>query len=166
MSDARKAIEDAVNEKDEAWRARLDRELDHEHMMMIVVGVAFFVLGVLAGITWGRAMKVVYIAGPFRGPTAWDIERNVRRAEELAFEVFKLGAMPLTPHANTRFFHGQGPDAFWLDGTLELLRRCDALITVDDWARSSGARGEVSDASARGIPVFHNVPDLAAWLGR
>lgn len=111
-------------------------------------------------------MRIVYIAGPYRGPTAWDIERNVRRAEERAFEVFQLGAMPMIPHANTRFFHGQGSDSFWLEGTLELLRRCDALITVDDWHRSQGATGEVADAVIRGVPVFHTVPDLGEWLGR
>jgi hypothetical protein len=106
------------------------------------------------------------VAGPFRGPTAWDIERNVRRAEELAFEVFQLGAMPLIPHANTRFFHGQGPDEFWIEGTLELLRRSDALILVDGWTRSSGSRGEVIEARAMGRPVFNAIPELAEWLGR
>ena len=110
-------------------------------------------------------MKIVYIAGPYRGPTAWDIERNVRRAEERAYEVFQLGAMPLVPHANTRFFHGQGPDEFWIQGTLELLRRSDALILVDGWTRSTGARGEVVDAREHGMPVFQSIPDLAVWLG-
>jgi hypothetical protein len=109
-------------------------------------------------------MKIVYIAGPFRGPTAWDIERNVRRAEELGFEVSKLGAMPLIPHTNTRFFHGNGTDAFWLEGTLELLRRSNAVITVDGWTNSSGARGEVVEARALSLPVFHDLHELAAWL--
>jgi hypothetical protein len=29
-------------------------------------------------------MKVVYIAGKFRGPNAWEIHRNVHRAEQAA----------------------------------------------------------------------------------
>jgi len=111
-------------------------------------------------------MKVVYVAGPFRGPTAWDIERNVRSAEELAFEVFQLGVMPMIPHANTRWFHGQGPDQFWLDGTLELLRRCDAMILTADWKRSTGARGERAEAERLSIPVFETVDELAIWLDR
>jgi hypothetical protein len=111
-------------------------------------------------------MRIVYIAGPFRGPTAWDIERNVRAAEELAFEVFQLGAMPMIPHANTRFFHGQGPDLFWLEGTLELLRRCDAMILTPDWRRSTGASVERLEALKRGIHVFEHVGDLASWLAK
>jgi nucleoside 2-deoxyribosyltransferase len=111
-------------------------------------------------------MRIVYIAGPFRGPNSWEIERNVRRAEELAYEVFQLGVMPLIPHANTRWFHGQGPDEFWLEGTKELLRRCDAIILAEDWLRSSGACGERDEAFARGIPIFHKVSELAEWLGQ
>ena len=53
-------------------------------------------------------MKLVYIAGPFRAPTPWGIEENVRHAERHAFEIAKLGAMPVCPHANTRHFDGHG----------------------------------------------------------
>jgi nucleoside 2-deoxyribosyltransferase len=111
-------------------------------------------------------MRIVYVAGPYRGATAWDIERNVRRAEELGFEVSKLGAMPLIPHANTRFFHGLGEEEFWVEGTLELLRRSDAVILTDDWLRSTGARGEVTEARALGRPVFKTIPELGEWIER
>ncbi len=39
-------------------------------------------------------MKCVYIAGPFRGETSWEVEKHIRHAEELAYEVARLGAMP------------------------------------------------------------------------
>lgn len=99
-------------------------------------------------------MQIVYIAGPFRAVTAWEIENNVRRAEEVGFLVAQAGAMPLIPHANTRFFHGHQTEQFWLDGTLELLRRCDALMLLPTWAQSSGARGEKAEAERLGLPVF------------
>ena len=59
-------------------------------------------------------MKVVYVAGPFRGPNAWEIEENIRRAERLALEVWRLGCACLCPHTNTRFFQGAAPDAVWV----------------------------------------------------
>ena len=59
-------------------------------------------------------MKVVYIAGPFRGPNAWEIEQNIRRAESLALEVWRAGAAALCPYTNTRFFQGAAPDDVWL----------------------------------------------------
>lgn len=30
-------------------------------------------------------MKKIYIAGPYRGSNAWDVEQNIRMAEELGF---------------------------------------------------------------------------------
>lgn len=111
-------------------------------------------------------MKVIYIAGPFRAPTAWGIAENVRRAERAALEVAKLGAMPLCPHANTAHFQGECTDQFWLDGTMELLRRCDAVLTVEGWLASSWARAEVEEALRLGKPVFTETePDqLADWI--
>ena len=109
-------------------------------------------------------MKVVYVAGPFRGPDAWRIETNIRWAEVYGMEVAQLGAMPLIPHANTRFFHGTLTDAFWLDGTLELLRRSDAVYLVRGWKDSEGAKAEADEARRLGKPVFEHRADLALWL--
>ena len=110
-------------------------------------------------------MKVVYVAGPFRGPSAWDIECNIRRAETLALEVWRLGAAALCPHCNTRFFQNAAPDEVWLEGDLEMLRRCDAVIVTSDWQKSSGAKAEVIEAIHLGIPVFPNLIDLKFWMG-
>ena len=100
-------------------------------------------------------MKVVYIAGPFRGANSWEIEQNIRRAEELALEVWKAGAVAVCPHTNTRFFQGTLSDNIWLKGYLELVDRCDALIYVTEGAKSEGTREEIKRAKAGGIPVFH-----------
>lgn len=109
-------------------------------------------------------MKVIYVAGPFRGGTTWDVEQHVRHAEELAYRVAQLGAMPLCPHTNTRYSHGLLTEQFWLDGTLELMSRCDALVLTDDWHSSAGARDEVQKAHALNLPVFDSIEALGVWL--
>jgi hypothetical protein len=109
-------------------------------------------------------MKVVYLAGAFRGSTAWEVECNVRRAEEVGHAVLKAGAMPLIPHANTRFFHGECEDQFLVDGTLELMRRCDAVLRVPGWENSVGTRGELHEASRLRMPVLHTMEELHEWL--
>ena len=111
-------------------------------------------------------MKVVYIAGPFRASTPWGVECNVRNAEVMALAVAACGAMPMCPHTNTRFFDGQLTAEFWLAGTLELLRRCDALVLVDGWEKSSGTRAEVNEAARLGLPVFAHdqLIELKAWV--
>jgi len=109
-------------------------------------------------------MRVVFIAGPFTAGTAWDIEQNVRCAEGCALAVARSGAMPLCPHTNTRLFHGQCTEQFWYDGTLELLRRCDAVLMVPGWERSKGATNERRFAEQIGLPVFESTADVCTWL--
>lgn len=111
-------------------------------------------------------MKIIYIAGAFCGPTHWDIVQNVRRAESAGLVVASLGAMLLIPYKNTENFHGQLDDHFWLEGTLEMMRRCDAVFVFDvlDIGRSSGTRSEIREALRRNTPVFVRSDDLGNWL--
>lgn len=109
-------------------------------------------------------MKVVYVAGPFRANTRWGVVQNIRRAEEMALEVALRGAMPLCPHTNTSNFDGLISDVFWLRGTLELLRRCDAVMVCAGWQGSTGTAAEIEEAKSRSMPVFYRLEDLMAWL--
>ena len=107
---------------------------------------------------------VIYVAGPFRGSDAWAIEQNVRQAEALALEVWRSGGAAICPHANTRFFQGAAPDRVWLDGDLEILRRCDGVLMTPDWKRSEGAKAEHGVAHASGLPIFYTLDELRGWL--
>jgi len=111
-----------------------------------------------------HAMRVVYVAGPYRAATTWEIERNTRAAEELALQVWRAGAAAICPHSNSRFFQGSAPDEAFVDGYLEVLRRCDALLLVKDDLRSEGTQGELAEARARGIPIFTSLEQLRGWL--
>lgn len=100
-------------------------------------------------------MKVVYVAGPYTAPTVWEIECNVRRAEEAGLYVVECGAMPIIPHTNTRFFHGLKTPEFWYEGTLELLKRSDAILLIPGWESSRGAVNERQWALDNDLEVFH-----------
>ncbi len=108
-------------------------------------------------------MKLAYIAGPFRAANAWLVEQNIRRAEELGFKVAGAGAFPIVPHTNCRFWNGTQTDEFWLEGTMEAMRRCDAVVFTDDYERSSGAVGEFAEAQRLGIPCFSGVDGFEAF---
>lgn len=109
-------------------------------------------------------MKLVYIAGPFRGANGWEVENNVRRAEETAFEVHSVGAFAVCPHTNTRFFDGTLDDRHWLDGTMILMLRCDAVLFMPRWEKSRGCIAEMEQARIFKLPIFHNVKELEGWL--
>lgn len=113
-------------------------------------------------------MRKVYVAGPFRGATPWEVECNVREAEVLALAVAKCGAVPVCPHTMTRFFDKILPDQFWLEATMELLRMCNAIVFTKRWEESNGARAEEAEARRLGLPRFFEdnglLPVLAAWV--
>lgn len=111
-------------------------------------------------------IKLVFIAGPYRSPTRYGTEKNVRNAEEVAIEVAKAGAYPVCPHANTRtYFEDLQNDEFWLQATRELLRRCDAVIFVPGWRQSEGSLAEYEEAKRIGLPTFLHIRELKEWMG-
>lgn len=109
-------------------------------------------------------MRVIYVAGKFTAPNAWGVHRNVRRAEAVAYAIAEAGAMPLCPHTNTQHFFGTLTEEFWYKGTLELLRRCDAVMLVAEWEDSKGVKAELEEARARNMPIFACIDQLMDWL--
>lgn len=109
-------------------------------------------------------MKLIYVAGPFSGETAWDVEKNVRNAEQAGWRIAEQGGMPVIPHANSRFFFGQFTAQFWYDGTMELMRRCDAIFVLPGFQNSKGTLAEIEEAEAKKIPVFYHYRDLFDWM--
>jgi len=109
---------------------------------------------------------VIYIAGPFRAPTPWEQEQNVRRAETVALEVWGLGAVALCPHAMNRFFQDSVPDRIALAGMLTLLRRCDAILMTEGWSESTGSVAELETARRCGMPVWYadNIGPMEDWI--
>jgi hypothetical protein len=109
-------------------------------------------------------MKVVYIAGPIRALDGWTREQNIRRAEELAYKVWKLGAAAVCVHAAGRFFDQAIGDEEIILGDLEILSRCDAVLLAPGWQWSSGTLKEIDKAQEENIPVFGRLEHLKSWL--
>ena len=105
-------------------------------------------------------MLVVYVAGPFRAKNSWDMEQNIRRAEELALEVWRAGFACICPHSNTRYYQGAAPDHVWLEGDLAILKKCDVVLMTADWRRSNGATEEHDFAKRYAIPVYYHLQEL------
>jgi hypothetical protein len=111
-------------------------------------------------------VKVIYVVGPYRAETEWGVVQNIRKAEAVALDIWKMGAVAICPHKNTAMFGGNLPDERWLEGDLELVRRSDAICCVPGWENSAGSHGEVAEARERGLPAFFSLPELREWLDR
>lgn len=100
-------------------------------------------------------MKLAYACGPYRANTIRGVVENIRAAEAVALELWRMGFAVICPHKNSALFDGAAPDSVWLEGDLEILVRCDLLVTCEGWWDSKGSMKEVAVAGVRGIPVYH-----------
>lgn len=118
-------------------------------------------------------MKLVYIAGPFNARSGVSMEENIRYVEWMAGVLVRLFGdlvQPVVPHSLGRALFGIQTEAAAYAGTLELMRRCDAVLFSCSWAESKGARAEREAAERLGLPIFDdkdmsNVSDpIGHWL--
>lgn len=115
-------------------------------------------------------MPVIYVAGPYRGPSREAIELNIQVARKVGALAARKGWSPIIPHANTGHLDVIVPDCseqFWLDATLELMRRCDALVLCPGWKLSSGTCAEIDEARRLGMPIYvsdHELPLGATFV--
>lgn len=108
-------------------------------------------------------MFTVYVAGPYRAPTREGIQLNIQSATQVGRLACLKGWSPVVPHANTALLDTITPelgDQFWIDATMELMRRCDAVVLCPGWQRSEGVKGELEEADKLGIPIFRSEHDL------
>jgi len=111
--------------------------------------------------------RIIYVAGPYRANSEWELELNIRAAENAAIALWKKGWAVICPHKNTAHFGGILPHEAWLAGDLTMLRRLnphrDAIFLVPGWQRSEGSKGEREIAFLCGLTIYErmdDVPDL------
>lgn len=86
----------------------------------------------------------------------WGIKRHIDAAAVVARELWSMGFAVICPHMNTAMMDGVSiPDRTFLDGDLEMLRRCDVIVMLPTWVNSHGARNEKEFAESEGIPVLY-----------
>lgn len=96
-------------------------------------------------------MTVAYVAGPYRNSPD-GIDRAIRFSKVL----WGRGIPTICPHANTLGFEKDIPfDDIFLDGYLEILKRCDEVYVLPGWERSLGTLEEMRLAEALGIKIWY-----------
>jgi len=106
---------------------------------------------------------IIYLATPIRPRNGKNVEENVKAAKALALELWKQGYTVICPAANSDLPISLAEKELdvlrWLNGDIEILQRCDAMVVAPDWEKSDGVRGELVCARMYGIPVYF-YPDL------
>lgn len=117
-----------------------------------------------------KAIKIVYVAGPYRaksgahdGSVYNEIEENIRQAEAAAIRLWSAGFGVLCPHLNTNHFEVKCPNIpteAYLITDLRLLAACDIIYLLPGWEGSEGSVGERNLMRVLGRPIYDNIERL------
>ncbi len=103
---------------------------------------------------------LVYVSGAYSG----DIDTNIERAANIAAELWEKGHAVLCPHINTAHFELRCKATYeqYINGDLNMVARCDAMVMVPGWESSKGATIEKNYAESLHIPIwfYPDMPDL------
>lgn len=99
-------------------------------------------------------MRVIYVAGPYRGKTENEVFNNIMRARQVAYKLWQEGWVVLCPHLNTMLMSDHDVERF-LQGSLELLKRSDAIYLMKDFRSSVGANAEYELAQKEGLEILY-----------
>lgn len=106
---------------------------------------------------------IIYLATPIRPKGDQTLESNLAKAKQLALELWKKGYTVFCPAANSdlpiSLADKEVEAERWLNGDIEILMRCDAMVVAPGWERSEGVKGEIVCAGMYQIPYFF-YPDL------
>ena len=79
-----------------------------------------------------------------------------------------MGFAVVCPHSNSAFMDRCASDTAFLRGDIEMLKRCDAIVLMPGFKKSTGAVEEYFAAQTHNIPKFHVAypsfeRDIARW---
>lgn len=101
---------------------------------------------------------IIYIAGAYRAKNGRTVAENIEVARKASVEVWRSGHIALCPHLNSAHFEDylgkDYTDKMLLDGTMDLLRRCDAILMLPGYEDSEGAIAELRYAKSQDMPIY------------
>ena len=112
-------------------------------------------------------LPVIYICAPYRSDSEWELVQNIRRAETMALNVWRIGGVALCPHKNTAHFGGYSSleDKVWLNGDMELLARCDAMFCEIPYETASrGMLQEIEFCMEHNIPILKTLGAVEVYI--
>ena len=85
---------------------------------------------------------MLYIAGKYRSNSTDGVKENIRVARAYAEKYWKLGYAVICPHTNSGLMESDVPEQLFMEGDLEIIKRCDVIVMLPGWIESAGSRAE------------------------
>lgn len=104
----------------------------------------------------GKGRKI-YVAGPYRASTEELKTENIWHAIRVSVRLWELGWYCFTPHANTAHFDNFSslPPEIYLNGDIEFLKCCDAILMLKGFEKSEGAKRELEVALENELEIYY-----------
>lgn len=109
-------------------------------------------------------IPLIYVAGAVTASTLWERARNTHRAQEQALLIQQMGAVTFLPHVEFGPFTGEWTETHVLMLCKAIILRSNALYTVPRWEKSAGTLSEIEFAQDVGVPVYHHIHDIDAFI--
>jgi len=107
-------------------------------------------------------MELIFVSGKYGGKTKEETIRNIVCADVAAAKLWRRGFAVFSPHLNTALFDWDYPDIpreVYLEGDLEILKRCDSIYMLKGFKQSEGAMAELRLALKLGLKVYYEEAD-------
>ena len=99
-------------------------------------------------------MRVIYVAGSYTGDSHNAVFENIMAARTAARRLWFEGWAVICPHTNSMFMDGQNTSRVFIEGDIEILKRCDAIYMLKGWELSAGAYAEFWCAKDNDLDVY------------
>lgn len=105
--------------------------------------------------------KLIYVAGKYTEPDAFTTQQNIYKAFLMHHAVLEAGFASFSPHMNHANMDCDkvGYDEI-MNNCIEIMRRCDAVLFLDNWEQSKGAKIEKELAEEYEIPIYFSLEEL------
>ena len=103
--------------------------------------------------------KVAFVSAPWRNVSPWHVKQNRYEAEFMAEWLWREGFAVICPHKNSQDMDGLLPDECFLEGTLEIMCRCDFVVYNPELPISEGMRLEFWTAQHENIPIMQFIQE-------
>jgi len=104
---------------------------------------------------------LIYISGPYNADSEEKIEKNVRKAEDLALELIKRTShYPICPHTMTKGWEKKISLDDIMRSDFEAVKKCDALLMLEGWEKSRGAKLEKKYAGILDKPIYYSIDEI------
>ena len=108
-----------------------------------------------------------YVAGPYTNNGRTTVGDNIANARKAAISIWENGHYAICPHLNTAYFDVDCKLAEdkYLEGCIEILKRCDFAIFIPGWQYSKGSLIEKEFCENNDIPyhLLGSWPDAKRW---